>query len=135
MDEPIYVIGTPETTGGGPREFDPKTNFVKGIVTELERVRGFDIATGKSEANQMYNLPGAEHLNPKLTAAVIVFRYKTKSKPFSDLNPKTRNTHMQTSLNHFFPGVKGGTKKYMLLKGDMIRYITLIEKMKRELMG
>lgn len=128
MDTPVYIIGDPETAGGTVRDFtNPKTNFVNAVIYELEKIQSFNTDIGKSEANQMYNLPGAEHLNPKLIASVIIFQKKTKYKPIEEMNRKTFNTNIKNSLNYFFSDISSGSNKYLLLKGDMIRYIKLVE--------
>lgn len=124
-----FVYGDWESAGVGTHEFDPKRDpkrkFVKEVKEQLENILGLDLEKS-SEANQAGNLPGAEHLNPKMVAAVIYFRYNTKYK--KNMKQPTLSKQMATALDQVFGVIDKKSKKYMLLKGDMIRYITLVER-------
>jgi len=124
------VYGDWDTAENGTYEFDPKRDpkrkFVKEVKEELENILGLDLEKS-SEANQAGNLPGAEHLNPKMVAAVIYFRYNTKYNKIKDMK-HTLSKQMAKALDQVFGVIDKKSKKYMLLKGDMIRYITLVER-------
>ena len=127
MEEREIVYGDIEKAGIGTFEYDPKRKPINEIKDELDAIRGFSsVVSTTDEANRVSGLPGFLHLNPKLLAATILFRYRTDYQELGNILQNKRNREIQKALNEIFPSVKKGSK-YMLLKGDMIRYITLLE--------
>jgi len=120
------VFENRDTTGALLRDFDPKLKFIKDVKIELGKIQGLDLERS-SEANQVSTLPGAEHLNPKLIAAVIYFRYNTKGKKLKDMSRKAISNQIKTALTEIYGSMDSQSMGYRLLKGDMIRYITLVE--------
>jgi len=131
MDEgsSTFSYGEWDTAGGGTYEFDPKRDskrkFVTDVKEQLENIQGLGLEKS-SEANQAGNLRGSEHLNPKMVAAVIYFRHNTKE--IEEMKKSTLSKQMSHALDVVFGKIDKKSKKYMLLKGDMIRYITLFER-------
>lgn len=107
-------------------ERDPKKTSIIEIKKALDGVKGIALDTS-DEANRVSGLLGFIHLNPDLLAAAIVFRYWTKYVLLDDIPPKARNTSFRKALYKLFSSVRKDEKKYAKLKGDLIRYIIIME--------
>lgn len=107
-------------------ERDPKTASINAIKKSLGEFTDHSLKT-EDEANSASLLPGFIHLNPDLLASAIIFRYKTRSKPLNKIPKKELNRRFREILTFRFPVVKNDKTKYTMLKGDLIRYIRIIE--------
>jgi len=107
-------------------ERDPKTASINAIKKSLGEFTDHSLKT-EDEANRASLLPGFIHLNPDLLASAIIFRYKTRFKPLNKIPKKELNRRFRKILTFRFPVVKNDETKYTMLKGDLIRYIRIIE--------
>lgn len=107
-------------------ERDPKTASIKAVKKSLDEFKGHALNT-ENEANGVSSLPSFVHLNPDLLAATIIFRHRTNYELLENIPKKERNNQLRKILNFRFPVVRNDETKYALLKGDLIRYIRIIE--------
>lgn len=107
-------------------ERDPKKASMNAVKKSLDEFTGHSLNTGV-EANRASSLPGFVHLNPNLLASAIIFRHYTNYKPLNEIPKKKLNDRFRSILEFRFPVVKNDKTKYAMLKGDLIRYIRIIE--------